>query len=664
MLLKSIKLENFRQFRNESIDFANGDNGKNVTIIIGENGTGKTTFAQAFFWCMYGETEFSDKVILNKIVASEMTPGKEAKVRVTLTLHHGAVDYKLIREQTYHKNYSNNVKGDNTIFDIEKKDAGGNTSFVKKSQCELEVKSILPKELSRYFFFDGERIEKMSKDISTGKKATDFAEAVKGLLGLNAIISAINHFNPRSSLSVIGTYGKSFNTRSNKKIEEYSAIIDRSKARLEEIDSRMEELDSQIAAAQTRRFDKSNEIKQYADGEKLQKKREELQKRIESTRNMRANVYKSICKEFNASMSSFLSLSLMKRALEVLSEHDFIGKDIPYMHQKTIEYLLKQKVCICGTHLDEGSVPYNKVKELIDYLPPQSISNTISDFKKEAKSRAGKLEDLPGQVQDDLVTISGQTDDINKMTDDLHTIEKKLSGGDVREKVRAINNEIQICTDTINKNNKDRDRLNVERGRLEKEMERADSERQNLALLDESNKRIQLYLTYAKRIYDELENVYQTNETKIRDRLQDTINDIFKQIYEGGLSLTIDAKYHITVQANDYEGDVETSTAQSISVIFAFITAIIKMARENRNATDEDAKLLSSESYPLVMDAPLSAFDKRRIKTVCEALPETAEQVIIFIKDTDGELAEEYMGDRIGSRHQFDKKNEFETVLV
>ena len=379
---------------------------------------------------------------------------------------------------------------------------------------------------------------------------------------------------------------------------------------------------------------------------------------------MRANVYKSICKEFNASMSSFLSLSLMKRALEVLSEHDFIGKDIPYMHQKTIEYLLKQKVCICGTHLDEGSVPYNKVKELIDYLPPQSISNTISDFKKEAKSRAGKLEDLPGQVQDDLVTISGQTDDINKMTDDLHTIEKKLSGGDVREKVRAINNEIQICTDTINKNNKDRDRLNVERGRLEKEMERADSERQNLALLDESNKRIQLYLTYAKRIYDELENVYQTNETKIRDRLQDTINDIFKQIYEGGLSLTIDAKYHITVQANDYEGDVETSTAQSISVIFAFITAIIKMARENRNATDEDAKLLSSESYPLVMDAPLSAFDKRRIKTVCEALPETAEQVIIFIKDTDGELAEEYMGDRIGSRHQFDKKNEFETVLV
>lgn len=664
MLLKSIKLENFRQFRNESIDFAQGENGKNVTIIIGENGTGKTTFAQAFFWCMYGETEFSDKVILNKMVASEMLPGKKEKVRVVLELHHGAVDYRLIREQTYHKDYSNNVKGDYTVFDIEKKDESGNTSFVKKSQCELEVKSILPKELSRYFFFDGERIEKMSKDISTGKKATDFAEAVKGLLGLNAMISAINHFNPRSSLSVIGSYEKSFNTRSNKKIEEYTAIIEKCKARLEEIDTIMEELDSQIAAAQTRRSEKTNEIKQYAEGEKLQAEKEKLQKNIQSTINMRSNVYKAICRDFNASMSSFISISLIRRALELLLEHDFIGKDIPYMHQKTIEYLLKRGVCICGTHLDEGSVPYNNIKALIDYLPPQSISNMVSDFKKEAKARTGKFGNLPSQVQENLAIISQETDDINDMTDELHTIEAKLSSGDVRKRVREINNEIQICTDTLNKSSRERDRLNVERGGLETDMDRADSERQKLTLLDESNKKTQLYLTYAKRIYDELENVYQTSEAKIRNRLQDTINDIFKQIYEGGLSLTIDSKYHITVQANNYEGDVETSTAQSISVIFAFITAIIKMARENRNATNEDAKLLSSEPYPLVMDAPLSAFDKRRIKTVCEALPETAEQVIIFIKDTDGELAEEYMGNRIGSRHQFDKKNEFETVLV
>ncbi len=666
MLLQSIKLENFRQFRNESIDFADGSDGKNVTIIIGENGTGKTTFAQAFFWCLYGETEFSDKSMLNKLVATEMRPGQEKKVQVTLKLRHGEVDYTLIREQIYRKDNANRIKADNTVFDIATKDSSGNTTYVKKSQCESEVKSILPKELSRYFFFDGERIEKMSKDISTGKKATDFAEAVKGLLGLNAMYSAIQHFDPKKKSSVISSYENDYNklSQSNVKVKEYTNTIEQCKTEIAAIDTRIEELDSEIEAAHARKAEKSEEIKQYAEGEELQDKKEKLLNKIAVAERIKSTVYKMISKDFNGSLSSFFSISLVERALQLLSEKDFAGKDIPYMHAKTIEYLLGQKVCLCGTRLDEGTVAHAKVKELIDFLPPQSISTTIGDFKKESRRRVNERQDVYAQIRDHLAVISQQDDDLMDLRDELAIVEGKLSGGDVRAKVRAINSEIQICDQTIRKDNAERDEKIAEKGRKENEMETTDTKRRNLTLLDENNKKIEIYKAYAERIYKELQEVYVTSEAEIRDRLQTTINDIFKQIYEGGLYLTIDEKYHISVYATDYDGDVETSTAQSISVIFAFITGIIKMARDNRNATNEDAQLLSSEPYPLVMDAPLSAFDKRRIKTVCEALPETAEQVIIFIKDTDGELAEDYMGAKIGSRHYFDKKNEFETVLV
>jgi DNA sulfur modification protein DndD len=663
MLLESIKLENFRQFRNESIDFAQGAD-KNVTIIIGDNGTGKTTFAQAFFWCMYGETEFSDKNMLNKLVAAEMKPGQTSKVQVTLKLTHGNVSYTLIREQIYRKDYSNRIKGDNTVFDIAIKDANGNTTFVKKTLCEGEVKSILPKELSKYFFFDGERIEKMSKDISTGKKATDFAEAVKGLLGLNAMYSAIQHFNPRIKNSVISSYESSYSANSNAKIQEYTRTIEHCKEEITRIDARLEELESQNEQATARKTEKVEEIKQYAEGEELQKQKEKLLQKIANIKASRAAVIKEVCKAFNSNMSAFFSTSMILRSLEFISQKDFAGKDIPFMHAKTIEYLLKQKVCICGTHLDEGSVPYNKVMELIEFLPPQSISTTISDFKKESKRRANTRHDLYGDVRDKLAIISQQDEELIDLQDDLHAVEAKLSGGDVRDKVRAINAEIQVCDQTIRKCRAEREQLLLKKGGYEKDASRADTERRNLTLLDDKNKKIEIYKAYAERIYTELQAVYTSSEAEIRTRLETTINEIFKRIYEGGLSLTIDEKYHISVYANDYDGDVETSTAQSISVIFAFITGIIKMARENRNATDENAKLLSSEPYPLVMDAPLSAFDKRRIKTVCEALPNTAEQVIIFIKDTDGELAEEYMGDKIGCRHYFDKKNEFETILV
>ena len=569
-----------------------------------------------------------------------------------------------MREQTYRKDYSNRVKGDNTVFDIAIKDASGNTSYVKKTQCESEVKGILPQELSRYFFFDGERIEKMSKDISTGKKATDFADAVKGLLGLNAMYSAIQHFNPKSKLSVIGSYESSYDSHSNSKIQDYTKTIERCKEEIAKIEARLEELETQIEQARERKTEKAEEIKQYAEGEELQRQREKLIQKKEKTKESRANVVKAICKDFNAGMSSFFSTALMYRSLEFLSDKDFTGKDIPFMHAKTIEYLLKQKVCICGTHLDEGSVPYNKVMELINFLPPQSISTTISDFKKEAKRRANVQQDMYRHISDNLAVISQQDEEVTDLKDELHVVEGKLSGGDVRGKVRAINNEIQLCDKAIRDSGIEKDRLLIRKGGYESDAERADTERRNLTLLDDKNKKIEIYKVYAERIYQELLEVYATSEAEIRSKLETTINEIFKQIYDGGLYLTIDEKYHISVYANEYDGDVETSTAQSISVIFAFITGIIKMARDNRNATDENAKLLSSEPYPLVMDAPLSAFDKRRIKTVCEALPNTAEQVIIFIKDTDGELAEEYMGDKIGCRHSFDKKNEFETVLV
>lgn len=663
MLLESIKLVNFRQFIDEQISFADGNNGKNVTIIIGDNGSGKTTFAQAFFWCLYGETEFTDKNILNKTVAVGLRPGQDSKVTVVLKLHHGYVDYTLIREQKYKKDSNGKISADNTIFTIEKKDTNGNTSYVKPSQCESEVKNILPKELSRYFFFDGERIEKMSKDIANGKKALDFADAVKGLLGLNSFSSAIGHFKPRYKWSVIGSYESSFDSQSNTKISEYTNTIENCNAKIDSINKRLEEIDEELIVASTTKKEKSEEIKQYSEGETLQNRKEELLDSIKTAQKANSAVYRTICNSFNANMSSFFSVSLINRAAEMLSKEDFTGKDIPYMHTKTIEYLLKQKVCICGTHLDEGTVPYENVKELINFLPPQSISTCVGDFNKEARTRTGKYKNLQAEICDYIKVVSTQKEKIDNLTDEIRIIDGKLTGEDVRDKVRTISNTIAMCDNSIRELNFEKDNKNREVGKLTNEKERADTERSELALLDENNKKIEIYKAYAERIYEELVKVYSEEESKIRNKLQTTINDIFKQIYEGGLYLTIDPNYHISVYATNYEGNVETSTAQSISVIFAFISGIIKLARENRNSTDENAKLLTSEPYPLVMDAPLSTFDKRRIETVCTALPNVAEQVIIFIKDTDGELAEKFMGDKIGSRHEFVKINEFETKL-
>ena len=80
------------------------------------NGTGKTTFAQAFFWCLYGDTEFTDKVIINRITANKLAPQESAKVIVELRLWHGDNFYTLTREQEYTKNTNGSVKGAIAVF--------------------------------------------------------------------------------------------------------------------------------------------------------------------------------------------------------------------------------------------------------------------------------------------------------------------------------------------------------------------------------------------------------------------------------------------------------------------------------------------------------------------------------------------------------------------
>ena len=660
MLLQSIKLENFRQFTDERIDFST-DPERNVTLIIGENGTGKTTFAQSFFWCLYGETDFTDKILINRTVAEKLQPDQKATVRVELRLTHGSANYEIVRTQEYKKSYSGKVSGANTVLSISVKSADGNTRYLKPLECETEIKKILPKELSSYFFFDGERIEKMSKEIASGKKSSGFSDAVVGLTGLKATLAALGHLSPTKSSSVIGKFNDDYKGDSSEKILKFTKEIEALQAELDKIESRLAEIDNEIDAARTSKAKFEEDIKQFADGEKLQNQRDKLNRELTAAKKVKAQFIKALCTTFNGGMTSFFSMSLVERALKVISESDFSGKDIPEMHAKTIKYLIKRGTCICGTHLSEGSIPYNKVMELLDYLPPQSIGVTVGQFIKDSRSQYGKEITLYNDVANHLSLIRQQDETIAGIENDISLISEKLDGDDVREQVKKLNAQIQACERNISDRTAEQKRLLNRQGAAEKEKSLKETSRSELSLLDVNNRRIELYKAYATRIYTELFSEYKTREKSIRDKLEASINEIFKSIYDGGLSLSIDEKYNISVYVTDFDGGVETSTAQSISVIFAFISAIIKMARDNQIENGDESY---SEPYPLVMDAPLSAFDKRRIKAICSAIPETAEQVIIFIKDTDGELAEEHLGTKVKTRHYFEKLDEFNTRLI
>ena len=54
MIIRSITLNNYRLYEGDNTIVFNNHTDKNICLISGENGFGKTTFLHSLIWCLYG----------------------------------------------------------------------------------------------------------------------------------------------------------------------------------------------------------------------------------------------------------------------------------------------------------------------------------------------------------------------------------------------------------------------------------------------------------------------------------------------------------------------------------------------------------------------------------------------------------------------------------
>ena len=662
MRLQSIELTNFRQFKDEKIQFAI-DKNQNVTLIMGDNGSGKTSLAQAFFWCFYGTNSFQDKILLNRLVANNMIPNQKEMVCVRVYLEHKQEEYCVVRQQEYTKQYNDSLKPQNSILAISKKDKNGNrmwlgtgkTESLKNIELTNTINDIMPQDLSKYFFFDGEKIETLSKEISSGRKSNNFVEAVNSLTGLKATRNALNHLNPKLKGSVIGKLEDEYIGGSDRRIAELTEEIKRLKSEWQSADDDINSADESIKSNDLYIEELENKIKTYAEAENLQRTKTIRQNELKEHKWRKYQSLSRIYDNLNRDnlFDRFICEWPVKEALVILSNSDVSGKDIPKLHGDTIKYLLKQKQCICGTILEENSKEWKVLENLINYLPPESISTSIGNFIKRMKDKYQEKVYLLNDARSDFASILTLDEQISQCLEEIDEIDKKLNGKDVSREVNRLNK--LISTTKINtvqlRNNKSA--LEKRIGGFSVSIQSKETERDTLAKKSSQNASIALAKKYAEALYDKFNVEYTAKEIKTKANLQAYINENFKKFFNGSITLQIDDNYAVKVSVNDKFNSLETSTAQGIAVIFAFLAAIIRIAKENS----------ANETYPVVMDAPLSTLDNQRIKIVCDTLPQIADQVIIFIKDTDGKVAEQYFGNAIGKRLTFDKISDYLTEI-
>ena len=655
MLIKSISMHNFRQYVDSSVEFAT-DPDRNITLVMGDNGTGKTTLAQAFLWCLYGETDFEISEVINRKVRDKLPPGGKAEASVSLLLNYNDIDYTIERKQSFTK-VQTKVNSNNSELSIYyKKD--GNLQYMNENERHILIKKMLPKQLSRFFFFDGERIRIMSDEINHGR-SQEFKDAVMGLVGLNSIRNAIMHLKPSSANNtVIGYYKKHIDTAGNAQIEKYNAEILSLEKEKETLEKRLAEIEPQIQSYLKEEVETKAIIMTATPEMELKKKYEDLKKEIEGLEKRRKEkINEGLLSGLGVKMYDFITAAVVDKVIPELDQIKETNQEIPVgIEAQSLLYLLKRGRCICGEELTPGDPHFNAVNSLLDIVPPKTTGKYVSELRAKGKdivrNQAGFFEPFKQQ----FIDLRSLEERISSSEEELTNLFNRLSdtseGEKAKEKLADLERERQRL---VNEQTTKRGRVES----IDSDIHRKASDRDNLVNIDETNKRYIRYLAYAEYLYDSFSKRYAVLEQRTRFKLEKKINEIFPEIYDGGMRIEVDDKYNIKVLVDDNElsdDEVEKNTAQSYSVIFAFISSIIAMAKEksleDETSTEEEKALFrEAEGYPLVMDAPLSNFDKTRIEQICTIIPSIAKQVVFFIKDTDGEVAEEHMKEKIGRKY-------------
>ena len=169
MFISSVLLENFRVYNGTSeIRFVQRD-GRNVSIIAGNNGYGKTSLLTSLVWCFYGramqdvERKYKEDILeaggYKKYAPANLNRMARAKgqthyaVSITLTDIH--IPAMPCRELSICRTFDTTRDIETVRILID----GAENELTKEVGHDIFVNDfILPKEIAKFFFFDAEKI--------------------------------------------------------------------------------------------------------------------------------------------------------------------------------------------------------------------------------------------------------------------------------------------------------------------------------------------------------------------------------------------------------------------------------------------------------------------------------------------------------------------------
>jgi len=192
MIIKNIKISNFRSyFGLTNIDF-NVVPDKNITLISGKNGFGKTSFLTSLIWGFYGklmskvEDKYKREITgsggYQKYIRQQFNRNqkKEDELKVEITISDVMIPSIPCENITIIRTFNVTSSKENLEILID----GDYNELTKKVGYETFINDfILPREIAKFFFFDSEKIVSLA-EAKTKDELKSLSSAYSEVLGL------------------------------------------------------------------------------------------------------------------------------------------------------------------------------------------------------------------------------------------------------------------------------------------------------------------------------------------------------------------------------------------------------------------------------------------------------------------------------------------------
>lgn len=629
MRLLDLTLQNFRQFYGtQTIEFAGADPGRNITVLHGFNGAGKTALLNAFVWCLYGETtpdlEAPDKLTSER-ARDEAAVGDQVEVSVTIRFEMHDERYRVTRARRSTKAGPSELTHPHESLELMRTSESGETTPVASTDelRQRRIEQFLPRALYPFFFFNGERVERLA-----APDAYDRVEVgVKTLLDIAVYERGADHLRRMA----VPDLTKQLREHGDKELRD---AVDK----LEDLETEQQVLrethDLHVAnlAALSDQIDTAErQQSQLQELHELTRDREELRRENRSVAEQISEARRELVGAISRDGYLAFASGAIGRTSSLIAEARSRGEIPAKIKPQFVDDLLERQVCICQRPLRPGEEPskallaWRQTTGLADL--EERINYTSSLLTLMADRRARMLE-AHDDAQGKLARLYHQRSDLNQR---LAVIDERLGDREFGDQAAELQGRIVslrrereqesarkiVAEEKLQRNEEGRSALHREIDRLQVKGDKA-------AL-------IKAQLQACEHVADAFDEVAKIQADDVRRSLDQQIGEIWRDAAIKDYNASITAQYQLLLTkevGGQPQPVVGASTGEKQVVALSFVGSLVKKARENASIVHG---VRVGGHYPLVMDSPFGALEDTYRRKVAEWVPSLADQVVVMV---------------------------------